>query len=78
MYLGGDVLKKEEVIRAIEGLNEIDLNDVILAVCKVYDHINKDKELAVVSLPKNNEKKREQVVRQFCEMARKDDCDWLL
>ena len=67
-------METKEVIRIIEeDLDEIAINDAILAVCRAYDRTNEENELTFVALPKHSKKKREQVIQWFCEMARKNN-----
>lgn len=62
-------METKEIIEIIEALDEVQLNDVILAVCRTYDRINLENELAWVALPKYDPEKRKQVIRLFNKMA---------
>ena len=59
----------KEIIKIIEGLDELQLVDVIIALCRIYNRTNRENELGLVALPKNNPEKRKQVIRWFSEMA---------
>lgn len=59
----------KEIIKTIEELDEIQLGDVIVALCRIYNCTNRENELGLVVLPKNNPEKRKQVIRWFSKIA---------
>ena len=66
-------METKEIIKIIEKLDEIQLNDVIIAICRAYDRTNPENELAFIALPKHNQEKRKQVIKYFVEAAEKTD-----
>ena len=65
-------MKAKEIIKEIEELDEMQLNDIILAVCRTYNRINQENELALVALPKHDPEKRKQVIAWFNKISKND------
>ena len=61
-------MEENEIIKKIEELDTIELNDALLAMCSAYERINPENELVMVALPKNNPEKRKQIIEWFCKM----------
>ena len=69
-------METSKIIKAIsEEMDEMQFNDVIMAMCKGFERINPQKELVCMVLPKQGKEEREKILHFVCQQVMEEEFD---
>jgi len=64
-------METTDILKAIaEEMGEIQINDVIRAVCKGFERIDPQRELVCIAIPKYDKKQRRKILRSVYQMLK--------
>ena len=69
-------METNEIIKAIsEEMEEIQLNEIIVAMCKGFERVNPQGELVCIMIPRQGKKERRKILRDVCRKVLEEAYD---